>query len=174
MRWSLAEIKKHGSINFDEELDLKASLQKRDEDILDISPVRVVGSVSYEDNLYLLIYQATYDITLPSTRSLEPVSLPTKIEVTETFADSRITDEMLGQDENILTLDSDAIDLNESVMDNIIIEIPSRVLSKDEEESDELPSGKDWKIMSEEDYNKAKEADKEAKSPFASLDGLFD
>ncbi len=43
------------------------------------------GQVAYDNGLYLLDYQLSYDITLPSSCSLEPVTLSFNYPVSETF-----------------------------------------------------------------------------------------
>lgn len=177
MQWSLNEIRKRETINFDEVLDLEKNLKERYPEVISLTPVHVVGTVSYEDGLYLLDYQADYTLSLPSTRSLEQVDLVNDIPVNETFVteDYLKEEKNLLEDENVLILERDAISLDESVADNIILEIPLRVLTPAEEENDNLPSGNDWEILSEEDYAlKQEEKESEKKSPFASLDGLFD
>ena len=154
MQWSLNEIRKRETINFDEVLDLEKNLKERYPEVISLTPVHVVGTVSYEDGLYLLDYQADYTLSLPSTRSLEQVDLVNDIPVNETFVteDYLKEEKNLLEDENVLVLERDAISLDESVADNIILEIPLRVLTPAEEENDNLPSGNDWEILSEEDY----------------------
>jgi uncharacterized protein len=45
----------------------------------------------------------------------------------------------------------------------------------EDEENEEMPVGKFWSVLSEEDFAKQQEEKKvEKKSPFAGLDGLFD
>ena len=78
----------------------------------------------------------------------------------------------------IFTLEADWISLSESVADNILLEIPLQILAEDEKVgAASLPSGKNWAVLSEADYQKQKEeeaeADKENKSPFAGLADLF-
>ena len=73
-----------------------------------------------------------------------------------------------------IVLDKDIISLDESVTDNILLEIPLQILAENEE-AEELPSGKFWSVLSEEDYAKQQEDKKEEKkSPFDGLNGLFD
>lgn len=44
-----------------------------------------------------------------------------------------------------------------------------------EEESGQISlSGKDWEVLSEEDFAALKQGEKEASNPFAQLNGLFD
>lgn len=64
------------TVNFHETLDLKAALMKRDNLILDVAPVEVEGLVSVDKKGYIVHYTVQTTLTVPSTRSLEPVELP--------------------------------------------------------------------------------------------------
>ena len=48
------------------------------------------------------------------------------------------------------------IDLDESVEDNILLSIPIQVLTEEEQNSQEMPSGNDWEVISEEAYLESK------------------
>ena len=56
--------------------------------------------------------------------------------------------------EEIILLDKPTIDLDESVEDNILLSIPIQVLTEEEQNSQEMPSGNDWEVISEEAYLK--------------------
>ena len=74
----------------------------------------------------------------------------------------------------IIILDKDLISLDESITDNLLLEIPLQIFAEDEE-AEELPAGKFWSVLSEEDYAKQQEEKlEEKKSPFDALNGLFD
>lgn len=179
MKWSLMELRKYREmpLNFSEEMSLKEELLARDRQILDAGRVKVRGTLVVNSGDYLLHYQAEVVLTLPSTRSLEPVDLPLTFTVTEKF----MTPEQYQQrdetlEEEILILENQTIDLVESVVDNILLEIPMQVLSEAEKQGTELPSGNDWVVMTEEDYQKLKESQQERKIDprLAELSSLFD
>ncbi|CAM3098794.1 DUF177 domain-containing protein [Lactococcus hircilactis] len=177
MKWSLNEISKKKKIDFELTLDLSAALKARAKEIIDVKEISAIGQVSYDDQIYLLDYQIHTTLILPSSRSLKPVEYPIALVVNEAFAkpDGNLMTEALMEEELIIPLEKDGIDLDESIEDNILLEIPLQVLAKDEQEEEKLPAGQFWSVMSEETYrtqNEAKEAEK--KSPFAQLDGLFD
>ena len=76
---TLAEIRKQAEgLAFDVTLDLNDVLKKRNADIISVDDIHAVGLASYDDGLYLLHYQLTYRITLPSSRSMQPVTLAEK------------------------------------------------------------------------------------------------
>lgn len=173
----ISEIKKQAQgLSFDNVLDVKETLLKRNSEILDIENVRAVGSVSYDKGLYILDYQLTYTITLASSRSLEPVALEENQFISELFMEADWVQDTseLGEEEFIILIEDDRIHLEESVIDNILLSIPIRVLTKDEEKSDQLPSGNDWNVMTETQYEQMKKEKQVENNPFSSLDGLFD
>lgn len=173
----LAEIRKHSEgVVIDQVSDIKAALLERSPEILDVSPVVVKGQISHEAGLYLLTYEMTYTITLPSSRSLEPVALENSQAVNEVFIEQKdvATKTELVEEDLVLILEDEQIDLVDSLVDNILLNLPSRVLTAQEEADDDLPSGTNWSVLTESQYEAQKQADKEANSPFAGLSGLFD
>ena len=171
------EIRKNPEgLAFDQELDLLKDLQKRNPEILDLKDVTATGRVAYDTGLYVLDYQLTYTIVLASSRSMEPVEIKESYPVTEVFAEDVESDadiEALEED-LILPIEGGKIDLSESVADNILLNIPLKVLTPAEEDGQGFIEGNDWKIMTEEEYQEAQAIKKEENSPFAGLQGLFD
>ena len=171
------EIRKNPEgLAFDQELDLLKELQKRNPEILDLKNVTATGRVAYDTGLYVLDYQLTYTIVLASSRSMEPVELQESYPVIEVFAEDVQSDadiEALEED-LILPIEGGKIDLSESVADNILLNIPLKVLTPEEEAGQGFIEGNDWKILSEEEYQAAQAIKKEENSPFAGLNGLFD
>ena len=171
------EIRKNPEgLAFDQELDLLKDLQKRNPEILDLKNVTATGRVAYDTGLYILDYQLSYTIVLASSRSMEPVEIKESYPVTEVFAEDVQSDadiEALEED-LILPIEGGKIDLSESVADNILLNIPLKVLTPEEEAGQGFIEGNDWKILSEEEYQAAQAIKKEENSPFAGLQGLFD
>ena len=171
------EIRKNPEgLAFAQELDLLRELQKRNPEILDLKNVTATGRVAYDTGLYILDYQLSYTIVLASSRSMEPVELQESYPVTEVFAEDVQSDadiEALEED-LILPIEGGKIDLSESVADNILLNIPLKVLTPEEEAGQGFIEGNDWKILSEEEYQAAQAIKKEENSPFAGLQGLFD
>lgn len=171
------EIRKNPEgLAFDQELDLLKELQKRNPEILDLKNVTATGRVAYDTGLYILDYQLSYTIVLASSRSMEPVELQESYPVIEVFAEDVQSDadiEALEED-LILPIEGGKIDLSESVADNILLNIPLKVLTPEEEAGQGFIEGNDWKILSEEEYQAAQAIKKEENSPFAGLNGLFD
>ncbi|HEL1747864.1 TPA: DUF177 domain-containing protein [Streptococcus suis] len=162
-------------ISFDKTLDLQEELQARNGEVLGLSPVQVTGNVRFESGFFFLDYQMTYDITLASSRSLQPVVLHEVQNVNELFVanEAVLKEQDLIDEDMVLVVEDDYIVLDESVADNILLAIPIKVLTPEEEAGQELPSGQAWALMTEEDFQQKAQEKKEANSPFAQLQGLF-
>lgn len=173
----LIDIRKSlDGLQFDKVLDVKDQLLARDETIIDLQNVMAKGLVTFDDGLYLLNYQLSYELTLPSSRSMEPVVLSEKQEVSEIFiavADAPSRADLV-EENLVLLLEEDYIDLSESVVDNILLNIPLKVLTDEEQKAEVMPEGSNWTVLTEEQYQAMKEEEKQDNSPFASLSGLFD
>ncbi|HLQ41119.1 MAG TPA: YceD family protein [Tetragenococcus sp.] len=179
MKWSLMELRKYqdSPLYFDQTLELEAELLQRNNQILAAGPVTVSGWVNVEDNDYLLHYTLDVVLTLPSSRSLTAVDLPMHFSVDEVF----MTQQQFEQrDENIaaeevLILTTQTLDLNDSVVDNILLEIPMQILTDEEKKSGDFPSGDGWEVISEEEYHKQKADQELTNDPrLADLSDLLD
>lgn len=168
--------KKSDGISFEETLELADELKARNADVLAVTPIKVVGRVSFEAGFFLLNYHMTYDITLASSRSMEPVILSESLPVHEIFVadEQALRGQDMVEEDLVLVVEDDVIVLAESVADNILLQIPLKVLTPEEEAGQGLPSGNNWTVMTEEDYAVAAQEKKEATSPFAQLQGLFE
>ena len=177
MKLNIQEVRKQPEgLYFEVALDLVADLRKRNQEILDVKDIVAVGKVQYEDRMFFLEYLLSYTIVLASSRSMEPVELKKSYPVTEVFmegATNQLDQEVL-DDDLVLPIENGEIDLSESVSDNILLNIPIKVLRAEEEAGQGFVSGNDWQIMSEEEYQAQQAVKKEENSPFAGLQGLFD
>lgn len=174
---NIQEIKKNaGGLQFDQDFDLAQELKERNREVLDIQKIVARGQAQYENGLYFLDYTLTYQITLASSRSMAPVDIVEDYMVHEVFAsveDGSVQKDLL-EDDLVLPFEGDTIDLAASVADNILLHIPLKVLTPGEEAGEAMPMGIDWQVLTEEDYQKQQMEKKEANSPFAGLQGLFD
>ncbi|EHI70321.1 YceD family protein [Streptococcus ictaluri] len=173
----VSEIRKRpDGIHFDQKCEIKEKLLERDPNILDIDKVMVTGKVQYDNGLILLDYQLSYELTLPSSRSMIPVTLSENQMDQELFIqeeDIRGREDLI-EDQLVLVLEDNQIDLEESIVDNILLAIPLQVLTDEEKVSQDLPTGQNWTVLTEEQYQ-ALQAEKEKENnPFSSLQGLFD
>lgn len=177
MKWSLLELKKYQDqpLEFSRSLDLKQAVKERDHQIIDIENVAVSGFITVAKGEYILHYDLSSVITVPSTRSLVPVSLPLDFSVDEVFmTPAQYENRTEGTaDEDIIVLDADTIDLQKSIEDNILLAIPTRILSDEEKKTDELPKGEGWEVISEEEYQQRESAEQKADPRLAKLSELF-
>ena len=161
----LSEVRKSPEgLAFNEAPLLLESIKERYNQVLNLEQIQASGQVVYDNGLYLLDYQLAYNITLPSSCSLEPVTLSFNYPVSETFiqeADALLQKELV--EENLVL-----------ILDNILLNFPMKVLTPEEEKGQISLSGNDWEVLSEEKYAALQQEKKEASNPFAQLNGLFD
>lgn len=172
----IKEIRKNpDGLAFEKKLDLAEELKERNPEILDVQDIVAKGKVQYEDGLYFLDYDLSYTITLTSSRSMEPVELKESYLVNEIFMEEgqAASQELIDQD-LVLPIENGEINIAESVADNILMNIPLKILTAEEEAGQGFLSGQDWQVMTEEEFAAAQEAQKEKNNPFAGLQGLFD
>lgn len=156
MKLSLTELQKdyrHEPLKFDESLDLKADLMDRyPDEVLDVTPAHVSGLASVESGGDILLYahvEAT--LTVPSTRSLTPVALPVDFDITEFYVNSEAALNRYEKTDVVLLVQDDEIDVDKSIADNLLLQIPMQVLTKSEMEDKALPEGKGWSVTLEDD-----------------------
>ncbi|PIO83226.1 nucleic acid-binding protein [Loigolactobacillus backii] len=177
MKWSLLELEKYREtpLNIKETLDLKQSLQTRNADLLDVSPVLVTGLIALDGNKVITSLKVKVTLTLPSTRSLKPVTLPLDFAVSEIYAPAKqaASDE---QSDSVIPLEDGSLNLDKAVEDNILLQIPLKILTTSEQQGDaDMPKGSGWEVISEDTYNQRQVAKKKQVDPrFAQLKGLFD
>lgn len=121
--------------NFNEE-DIKKA------DMLDLKDVRVTGQIS-KNNLdsYNVYLKVSGEMILPCAITLKPVNYPFNIEIDEIFSeDASEMSKKIKKFEN-------TIDILPIVWENILMEIPMRVVSPDA--SLEKVEGNGWKLVTE-------------------------
>ena len=136
MKWSLAELHRYQDepLHIQSTFDLNASLTKLFPDIiLAVAPVKVDGYVSYDNGDATISAHVTTTLTVPSSRSLTPVQLPLDFDFTETYIDDRSHFSRYEDDEVVFLLKrGETIDFDTALAENIVEQVPLRVLSADE------------------------------------------
>ena len=168
--------KSEDGLHFETEFVVTDTLKSRHSEILDAKPVQVKGVVAYDDGLYLLHYEMAYDLVLPSSRSLTPVAFKGTTAVDEVFVPASDATEKqdLIEESLALILEGDYLDVEESVVDNILLLIPLKILTPEEEAGAGLASGNDWEVLTQEDYQARQEEEKAQANPFTVLTGFLD
>lgn len=181
MKWALAELNKfrNSQLDFKENIDLKESLQKREPSILDIEPIEIEGFIRVDSTSYLAHFSVQTTITLPSSRSLEPVLIPISLIIDEEYMTEAQLKALLDVNEKdkelIMPLDKDLIDLTDAVEDYILLNLPLQVLTDTEELTTDLPKGDFWRVLSEEDLKtvQVEESENRIDPRLAKLSQLF-
>lgn len=168
LKWSLPELHKtqNGFFPVNGQADLTNSLKNRKRDLMDASLVDVQGTISIEGKKrYYVDLTLGVELTLPSSRSLEPVELDLSFPLNEVYLAPEVTEtdaEDL-EEEAVFSLEKDTLDLQKPIEDTILASIPMKVLSEEEQASNELPHGHDWKLRLE-DETDSQESDEESTS----------
>lgn len=180
IKWALNELKKYEDepLQLSGQVDLEKELKARNDQILSASPVQVEGILVVEKQReYLVDLKLTVDLTLPSSRSLEPVAISLPISFSETYlAPGHVLDpDDYTEEEIVIELETDRLDLQKPLEDSILTALPTQVLTKEEQETNKMPSGNEWEVISEEEYREGTEeqSDGQENSPFAALKDLF-
>lgn len=175
MKWSLQELHRYSNepLHLSSTFDLKETLVSRFPDyILDAQPMNVEGYVTYDDGDATIQIHVVGKITVPSSRSLKPVELPLDFSYTEIYVSERSHVSRYEDNDLVFILqDHQLIDLDKSLVENIFEQIPTKILSPDEESKGIFPSGKGWEVITEAEENSQ---DNEHVDPrFAKLKNLF-
>ena len=107
-------------------------------DIRRISPVKVEGYIFNNEEEYELYITIKGTMILPCARTLKDVEYPFSSEI----------DEIIGEnDDNSLEINQNRLDIFPIVWQNILVDVPLRVLAPDAKE--ELTSGNGWRLITE-------------------------
>ena len=176
LNWDVQDVRRYKDkpFEFKETLDLTKEMQNRTDEILKIAPVEVAGQLFNDHGLVISDVKVETTLTVPSTRSLLPVDLPINIRINEAYNIDNVSDEELEDYNVVIPIDDDnpTINVYESIIDNILLSIPTKVLTEKEETENIMPSGKNWSVISEDEFNKQKE-DEHVNPEFAKLKNLF-
>ncbi|MFO8069084.1 MAG: YceD family protein [Alkalibacterium sp.] len=179
IKWALNELQKYqdSALAVDGSVDLEKSLKKRDDEIIAVSPVSLKGSLTVEEkSVYYVDLIVRVIITIPSSRSLEPVDVSMEIPFSEIYLapDSPVSLEQFSEEELVERLSADILDLNKPIEDAILANKPSQVFTDEELETDDMPSGKDWIVLPEDQHNDDTNSSNDEGDPrFAILKDLF-
>lgn len=180
LKWSLAELQRYRNDYYPVSgvVNLTNALKNRKDDLIDASSIEIEGTITLEgSDKYYVDLTLDLTLTLPSSRSLEPVDLDMTLPFHEVYLapDVRIVaseDEI--EDDLYFSLEKDILDLQIPIEDTILASIPLKVLSEEEQDSYELPSGRDWSMRLEDEMDSKPVSDESAKSKASPFDILKD
>ncbi|MBG9982584.1 DUF177 domain-containing protein [Aerococcaceae bacterium DSM 111020] len=177
MKFTIQQIKEQPNqlLKLEEVLNIKNDLIERMSSIIDVHNTHVDGYYVAVDNEVLLHCTIDTDLTLPSTRTLEPVTIHLTIPVKERYVTNNQATNLDEHEEVTIVVEDETLNLQEVVIDNILLNIPMKIIG-DDESDDALPSGNDWTVMTEETYlQQQAEIQESAVDPrFAALQDLLD
>lgn len=156
VKFTLGEIERNAvdeRFVFDGVVDV-SELETMNNDIRYIDSVHVDGVCTLQGERIIFSFTIKGEATLPCARTLVDVSYPIDIQVTEVFTTSPYYSEEDEKNE-IHPVDGEVLDLTPYIMENILLEIPYRVFSKDAEaQENALKKGEGWEFFTEETYEK--------------------
>ncbi len=177
MKFTIQQIKEQPNqlLKLDEKLDIKDALIERMSSITDVQNTEVDGYYAAIDYEVVLHCTIDTDLTLPSTRTLEPVTIHLTIPVKERYVTNNQETNLDEHEEVTIVVEDEILNLQEVVIDNILLNIPMKIIGEDETD-DTLPSGNDWTVMTEESYlqQQADENESAVDPRFAALQDLLD
>lgn len=135
--------------------------------------IQVIGDLFYDEPYVTGNFKVSADLVIPSSRSLEAVDYHEEFTFTENYTQEKPTREELDEnDDPIVLIENDQIDLQKAVEDNILLNIPTTILTDKEKKDHLYPEGKDWEVISEHDFDEEKK--NQINPAFAKLKVLFE
>lgn len=179
VKWSLAELQKnqHGMYPVSGQVDLTEALKSRRTDILDASIIDIQGAITIDGKKKFYVdLSLNIELTMPSSRSLEPVKLVLDIPFNEVYLapDVKVADLEDTDEQEVFSLEKDILDLQKPIEDTILATIPIKILTKEEESGADLPTGQDWQLVLEDDVDTVSKSDIATKSKSSPFDVLKD
>ncbi len=146
MRWTIKQLEAltAKTIKFEETIELQDLVKARD-DVNAISPIKIVGSANVSKEAIVFDININCDIGLSCALTLEKVLYPLKITTREKF----VYEEHHVEEDEIL-ISADGLNLAPVIWQNIIVNIPTRVISKNAQHMQK--SGENWMLQTEDEY----------------------
>ena len=133
-------------IDINDSITIPVDYYKDNKDIKDVSKASIVGDISENGENYSVNLNIKCNLTLICSISLKDVIYPIDINI----------EEIIGENGNNLEdfdkIINNSIDLLPIIWQNILVEVPMRVISPDVEEKNIYGDG--WKFITEEEENK--------------------
>lgn len=152
MKWKISEIQAYpeGFVPLNEYLNLETEVKYRRNDVISLDKTHIEGYFVDDSGEIILHASVETSITLPSTRSLKPVTFNLEFGLKERYVhtDTRSSED---SDEVFIVLNDDYIDLANIIADAIVVNIPIKIIGDDESDED-LPSGDNWQVLTEDEY----------------------
>ena len=151
LNFSYSQIKnsRNPLTHVDEDVELSKDFFDRSKELLeDAKNVHVSGDFFYDEPFVTGNFTVEADVIAPSTRSLKPVKLHQEFNFTENYSEVEPT-----------------------VEDNLLLSLPSVILTPQEKSEGDFPEGEGWKVISQAAYQE--EQSNKENPAFAKLKDLF-
>ena len=155
MKWTVAQLQKYRNnpLEIDQSVNITKSLSTRDPEIRDATPIHVRGVVDVDTQKATFHLHLTGTLILPCARTLVDTEYPIDIQTTESFM---LTAQEFpeAEDEDLNVPEDGVVNLLDVIEDIILVEIPIQVFSEKALEEDEMQKGRDWVVMTEEEFDR--------------------
>ncbi|MDD4036080.1 MAG: YceD family protein [Bacilli bacterium] len=132
------------NIEIDEQMNFDSTYISNT-DIRKLDNIKVKGNITKSSShIYHLILNVSGIMVLPCSITLEDVEYPFSINISEILSD---LDDI---DENYLKINSNIIDISSIIWQNIILEVPIRVVKENKYNA---TRGEGWKLIEEENID---------------------
>lgn len=173
LSFSRIQNSKEPLTHIEREVEMRPEFFKRSKDLLiDAKNVKVIGDLFYQEPFVTGSFHVTADLVVPSSRSLKPVDYHEDFTFTENYLDRKPTKEELEENDTIVQVEDDQIDLQTAIEDNILLHIPTTILTPEEKEKNIFPEGQGWEVVSEASFEEGKK--NQVNPAFAKLKVLLD
>lgn len=159
LKFLLSQIRKeaHNTLmHFDHQVDV-SELKVLNEDIREAKDARVYGYCSLDGNEIIFSLNIVGEVILPCYRTLVDVPYNFHVKATEIFSTSMY----YGEEEeefDIHFLEGEAVDLHPLIFENILLELPYRVVTDDQSVLDKaLLEGEGWSFSEDEELKEPEE-----------------
>jgi uncharacterized protein len=165
MKWSLQQLQKYRTkgLELQEDADL-SSILERDPEILNVSPIHVTGRADIGSDAVTFHLHVSGHLILPCARTLKEVKFPIDIHTIETFVANDLLDPDEEAEDEIHQIEGDRVDLLPVIEELVLLEKPMQVFSEEDLE-EELPSGKHWEMLTEEQARQQVELEEKKPDP---------
>lgn len=149
LKWSVPELMSYKEEGFtlDETVELP-EMAERDNEIRDMSKVKVTGFAEIKERLISFHLTLTGEMVLPCSLTLKDVEHPFRIQTSETFRLDASLEIEEAEGEEIHDVEDNTINLIPYIKEAILVEKPIRIIS-DEAKQQPKPEGKGWEVVTE-------------------------
>lgn len=140
------------------DVELSKDFFKRSKKLLyDAKNVHVKANLFFDEPYVTGNYLVSADLTVPSSRSLAPVAYHEDFTFTENYSLANPNRQELADSEAaIVKVEDDVIDLQKAIEDNLLLQIPTTILTPKEKKEGLYPEGKGWAVVSEKSFKEGK------------------